>query len=132
MKHQAAAIIESFKKGVISESVALTKLQNLTGRSIDLDWFRNYWRAESTEDFIDRICAEPIADFERLTDADALKLIAEYVKTTSPGRRDSIEAALDRRYGKTSGTVCELVFQRDITEPGRILDVLKKDTKIYL
>ncbi len=132
MKQQITAIIERFEEGAITEAVALARLKELTGRDVDGDWLRNYWRSESMEDFVDRLCAEPIRDYQRITDADALALIAEYLQTDSPGRRDSIEDALDRRYGKSHGTVSDLVFQRGLTEPSKILEELKKDTRIYL
>ena len=132
MKHHVIAIIESFEQGTVPEAFALARLQEVTGRTVDSDWLRNYWRSESREDFVDRLCAEAIPDCERITDSDALALIAEYLQTDSPGRRDSIEAALDRRYGKPIGTVSDLVFQRDLSVPGRILEELKKDTRIYL
>ena len=48
------------------------------------------------------------------------------------GVRDSIETALDRRFGKPTGTISDLIFQRDLSEPSRILEELKRDTKIYL
>ena len=132
MKHHVIAIIESFEDGTVPEAAALARLQEVTGQTVDPDWLRNYWRSESREDFVDRLCAEPIPNYERITDADALTLIAEYLQTDSPGRRDSIAAALDRRYGKPSGTVSDLVFQRDISVPSTILDELKKDSRICL
>ena len=73
-----------------------------------------------------------IRDFDRITDTEALALISEYLQTESPGRRDSIEAALDRRFGKPTGTICGLVFQRDLSDPKQILEELKRDTRIYL
>jgi hypothetical protein len=132
MKPQVTAIIESFENGEIAEAVALARIRELTGREIDGDWLRNYWHSESIEDFVDRVCAEPIRDYERITDADALALIAEYLQTQSPGRRDSIEDALDRRFGKPTGTVCGLVHHRDASDPSGILAELKRDTRIYL
>ena len=65
MKSNVTAIIESFEKGAITEAVALEKLRDITGRDVDGDWLRNYWRSESTEDFVDRLCAEPIRNYER-------------------------------------------------------------------
>jgi hypothetical protein len=132
MTAQVTAIIESFEHSAITEAVALEKLREITGRDIDGDWLRNYWRSESMEDFVDRLCAKPIRDCERITDSDALELIAEDLATNSPGRRDSIEAALDRRFGKPTGTVSDIVFQRGLSEPSLILEDLKKDSRIYL
>jgi hypothetical protein len=132
MKPQVTAIIESFESEEIPEAVASARIRELTGREIDGDWLRNYWRSESIEDFVDRVCAEPIRDYDRITDTDALALIAEYLQTQSPGRRDSIEEALDQRFGKPTGTVCDLVHQRDVSDPSAILADLKRDTRVYL
>lgn len=132
MKPQVTAIIESFEKAQIEEAVALARIRDITGREIDGNWLRNYWRSESIQDFVDRICAEPIHDVERITDSEALALIAEYLQTQSPGRRDSIETALDRRFGKPTGTISDLVFQRDLSDASSILEELKRDSRIYL
>lgn len=132
MKSQITAIIEGFERGEIPEHVAIANLRELTGREVATDWLRNYWRSESLQDFVDRICAEPIQDCTIIADKEALDLIAEYLQTTSPGRRDRIEAALEFRFGKPSGTVSDLVYQRDLSEPGKILDELKKDARIFL
>ncbi|MEZ5427257.1 MAG: hypothetical protein R2747_13390 [Pyrinomonadaceae bacterium] len=132
MKLQVTAIVESFEREEITEVVALARIRKLTGRGIDGDWLRNYWRSESVEDFVDRLCAEPIRDWERITDEEALALMAEYLETQSPGRRDSIEEALDRRFGKPAGTLSDLVFQRDFSDPDSILEELRRDTRIYL
>ena len=132
MKPQVTAIIASFESDEIQEAVALARIRELTGREIEGDWLRNYWRSESIEDFVDRICTEPIRDFERITDTEALALIAEYLETQSPGRRDSIETALDRRFGKPTGTVSDLIHHRDLSDPSGVLAELKRDTRIYL
>jgi hypothetical protein len=132
MKEQVTAIIESFEAGSIPEGVALARLEDLTGNKIDGDWLRNYWRSESIEDFVDRLFAEPVADWERITDTGAMALIAEFLRTESPGRRDSIDAALAKRYGKPIGAVVQLVFRRGLSEPNEILNQLRKDTRIYL
>jgi hypothetical protein len=132
MKAQVAAIIESFEEGTMPETVALAKLKELTWRTVDADWLRDYWRSESMEDFVDRLCAEPIADWQAIKDTEALALIREYLQGSSPGRRDSIESAIDRRYGKPNGTLMDLVFQKGLADAASILDELKKDTRIYL
>jgi hypothetical protein len=132
MKPQVTSIIESYEAGAVSEAAALTRLHEITGRVLEAAWLRHYWRSESLEHFVDRICAPPIADWHQLTEGDTLALVVEYFQTESPGRRDSIEVALDRRFGKPSGTLSDLIHQRDISEPSRILEELKRDTRIYL
>lgn len=132
MKAHVTAVIESFEAEEITEAEALAKLHEVTGRVVDPGWLRHYWNSESLEEFVDRLSASPIGDWQELTDDDAIRLIAEYFKTESRGRRDSIEEALDRRFGKPTGTLSELIHQRDISEPARILEELKRDTRIYL
>jgi hypothetical protein len=104
MKTRVTAIIESFEAEEITEAEALAKLQEVTERVVDAGWLRHYWNSESLEDFVDRLCATPIADWQQLRDDDALRLIAEYFQTGSRGHLDSIEEALERRFGKPTGT----------------------------
>ncbi|MBE7501236.1 MAG: hypothetical protein HS113_13205 [Verrucomicrobiales bacterium] len=132
MKAHVTAIVESFEAEEITEAEALAKLQEITGRVVDAGWLRHYWNSQSLRDFVDRLCAGPIADWQQLTDDDAIRLIAEYFQTESPGRRDSVEDALDRRFGKPTGTLRDLIHQRDMSEPATILEELKRDTRIYL
>jgi hypothetical protein len=84
------------------------------------------------ENFVDRLCAKPIENWQTLTESESEALISEYLQTQSPGRRDSIESAMDRRYKKPSGTLNELAFQKDLNDPKRILDELKKATAMQL
>ena len=111
MKPRVTAVIESLVNGVVPEAEALAALQEITGRPVDPDWLRHYGASESLEDLVDRLCAVPIEDWEQITEIAALGLIGEYLETASPGRRDSIELALDRRFGKPSGTLSDLVYQ---------------------
>ena len=128
MKEALSQVIRGFESGAIRESEAIAEIRDLTGRKIDEDWLRNYWRSEPTEDFVDRLCAKPIDDWETMDDAKAVELIAEYVVGESPGRRDSIETALSRRYRKSEGFLSGLVFQHDMSDPQTIIAELKKDT----
>lgn len=132
MKAQVREIVQSFESGAITCDIAVDKLHKVTGHKVDPAWLCNYWSSESEEDFIDRLCADEIASSDVIDDSDALTLIAEYQQTSSAGRRDSIEAALERRYGKPTGMLRELVFIQGVSEPIKILVELKKDTRIYL
>lgn len=129
---RAIRIVKSFESGKLSEMEALSQLKDVTGRTIDSDWLKNYWRAESIDDFVDRLCALPINNWQTITEMEAEKLIVEYLNTPSPGRRDSIETALERRFRKAKGTLNDLVFQKDFDDLKRILDELRKDASIYL
>lgn len=86
MKEHATQIVQRYEEGAITDMEAAAKLQELTGREVHLDWLREYWRSESMEEFVDRLCAEPIRDWAQITDVSALDLIAEFIATESPGR----------------------------------------------
>ncbi len=129
---KCAAIVRKFESGELPEHNAISQLQELAGRPIDPDWLRNYWRSESTDSFIERLLATKLLDWQSITDSQAEALIAEYLDTSNTARRDTIENAINRRYRKPSGTLSDLVFQRDISEPKRILEELKKHTTIAI
>lgn len=132
MKQQVAEILNLFEKGAITSAAAITQIEVATGRHIDEHVLHNYWRSQSKDEFIDRLCVEPINNFAQLTDSESLDLISEFLTTKSPGRRDMIDAALVRRYGKPTGTLIELVFQNDLSTPEKILAELKRETRIFL
>ncbi len=132
MEKEIRTIIEDFERGALPEGIALSELRRITGRDIDPDRLRNYWRSESLDEFVDRLCAPPITDWQNLNDDAVLLLISEFISTNSPGRRDRIDEALARKYGKRSGSMIDLVFDKELSEPQMILGELKKDTKIYL
>ncbi len=132
MKQLVMDIVQSFEKGELPEEAALTAMEQILGRPVDASWLRNYWRSESLEDSIDRLCAAPIQNWASLTETESVSLIAEYLETESPGRQESIQTALERRFRKPGGTLSDLIFQRDLCDPVTILNELKIDTTIYL
>lgn len=75
---------------------------------------------------------EPIADWADIDDKKALLLIKEILANIA---EDNIvhrnEEALEKRYRKPTGYISGLIFQ-DITGEPEILELLKKDTTIYL
>lgn len=132
MKQQVAEILDLFEKGAITSATAITQIEATTGRHIDEQVLCNYWRSESKDDFVDRLCAEPIKSFAQLTDSETVDLISEFLTTKSPGRRDAIDTALNRRYAKPTGTLIGLVFHKGLSTPEEILAELKKETRILL
>jgi len=132
MENEVKTIIEDLERGAMPEGIALSELRRITGRDIDPDWLRNYWRSESLDEFVDRLCAPPITDWQKLDDEAALLLISEMMATNSPGRRDSIDDALSKRYGKPHGYLMDLVCYKNLSSLKMIMQELKKDTKIYL
>ena len=132
MKDIAVGVIRRFEAGDQPENDALERLRALTGRKVDPDWLRNYWRSESKEDFVDRLCSKPIESWQMLTESEAEALISEHLKTSSPGRRDSIEAAIDRRFKRPNGTLNDLVFQKNLGDPKKNLDEIEKAETVQL
>jgi hypothetical protein len=132
VKSTAREIIEHFEAGRIAEGEALARLETLTGRAVEAGWLREYWRSESIDDFVDRLCAEPIANWQTLTEDEVEALIAEFIAGASPGRRDQIEDAIEKRFRKSPGVLIDLVDQKQPSDPKEILRELKKDTVIYL
>ncbi|HEX7861108.1 MAG TPA: hypothetical protein VF773_12315 [Verrucomicrobiae bacterium] len=132
LKTQVTAVVESFEDEAITEAEALTQIRELTGKQIDGDWLRTYWGSESLEVFVERLCAQEIPNYSLITDSVAIDLITEFLQTKSQGRRDSIDEALTRRFGKPIGTLRHLVFKQEPADPNAILNELKRDTRIYL
>ena len=132
MKQDVKRVVRLFEAGRMSEADALRRIKELSGREIEGDWLRDYWQADSMDEFVNRICATPIDDWEQIDDAQALVLIGEFLNTEDRGRQDSIQEALSRRYGKAEGTLRDLVHQNDLCDPVEVLAVLKKDTRFYL
>ena len=132
LKTQVAAVVESFEDETITEAEALTQIRELTGEQIDGDWLRTYWGSESLEQFVERLCSKEIPNYSLITDTVAIELITEFLKTKSQGRRDRLDEALARRFGKPGGTLRQLVCKQDMSDPNAILNELKRDTRIYL
>lgn len=132
VKSTAREIIEHFEAGRIAEGEALGLLEALTGRAVEAGWLREYWRSESIDDLIDRLCAGPISNWQTLTDDDVEALIAEFIAGVRPGRHDQIEDALAKRFRKSRGTLIDLVDQKGLSEPKEILRELKKDAVVYV
>ena len=104
----------------------------MTGKIIDRDHLKNYWRSESLEDFAEILATRPIDNYEKITSETATKLIEEAL--LEPGGAIFLRnaEALEKRYRKTEGFLTDHVFQEDIDDLTQILSRLKEDTAIKL
>jgi hypothetical protein len=130
---QLRQIINDFENGKIKGQSAIDQIKSLTGETVDIHYLSEYWEVESLDDFVKKLLIEPISDWKDIDDKRAIELINE-IKTNRTD--DSIvirnSDALEKRYGKTTGTVRIKIFHEDITEPFKLLDELKKETRIFL
>ena len=76
---------------------------------------------------------KPIYNWKQIDDKKALVLIKEIIVNLD--NEEIIERnseGLEKKYGKTKGTISDLIFIEDITDPNQILSSLKKQNIIYL
>lgn len=126
-------VILSFEKKIISLEAALNSLNELTNKQVEEYELLNYWRSESIDNFINRLIVEPIGDWEEIHDEKALRLIREIFNEIDNDvifERNSV--ALEKRYSKVSGTIADWIFQDDIFDATKILELLKQNTTLLL
>jgi hypothetical protein len=130
---QLRQIINYFENGKIKGQSAIDQINSLMGETIDIHYLSEYWEGESLDDFVKKLLVEPISDWKDIDDQRAIELINE-IKTNITD--DSIvirnSDALEKRYRKTTGTVKAKIFHEDITDPFKLLNELKKETRIFL
>jgi len=126
-------IIEDFESRKIDGHVAVELLKDLTGETIDIGYLSEYWASESLDTFIEKLLVEHIQDWQTIDDKKAIELIKEIQENISKeGLLIRNSTALERRYSKSTGTVINLIFNRDGQDSKLILDELKKETRIFL
>jgi hypothetical protein len=126
-------IITDFEDRKIDGQVAVNLIQDLTGETIEIGYLSDYRGSESLDTFVDKLLVDHISDWENINDERAIELINEIQKNITGDAiilRNSI--ALEKRYGKPSGTVISKIFHEEIVDPRIILEELKKDTRIFL
>jgi hypothetical protein len=126
------AIIQNWENGGDNIDDTLNKIKTFTGFETDEYTLKTYWTYTSLEEFCEAFLTESIDDWEAIDDDQAKKLIKEIFDNLGKDRiiRRNGEA-LEKKYRKPSGFVCDLIFQQDL-EIDDILVELKKDTTIYL
>jgi hypothetical protein len=126
-------IINDFESRKLKEQIAIEQIKDLTGELLDIGDLSEYWASESLDAFVKRLVTEPITDWDKIDDGRALELIHEIkINITDDSIVDRNSAALEKRYGKTAGTVRTKIFHKDITDPNTLLDELKRETRIFL
>ena len=126
-------IINDFESGKLKGQLAIEQIKELTGELVEIGHLSEYWSSESLDTFVKRLITEPITDWKEIDDNRAIELIKE-IKTniTDDSIVDRNSDALEKRYGKTTGTLRTKIFHEDITDPNKLLDELKKETRIFL
>lgn len=126
-------IIEDFENRKIDGQVAIELIKDLTGETIDIGYLAEYWESEDLNTFIEKLLVEHIQDWQLIDDKRAIELIIEIQENHSQeGLILRNSTALERRYGKSSGTVVRKVFNTDSQDSKIILEELKKETRIFL
>jgi len=126
-------IINDFESGKIKGQIAIEQIHDLTGDLIDIEYLNEYWASEDLDMFVKKLLIEPITNWNEIDDKRAIELINEIKNNITD---DSIvernSTALEKRYGKSTGTVRTKIYYENITDPNKILDELKKETRIFL
>jgi hypothetical protein len=126
-------LIAAFEKGNANVQQTLDKIKELTGKEIEETYLRGDWQGISLDDFCDELLTAPITDWQQIEDNRAQLLIREiFDNVTSSGIVNRNIEALTKRYGKTTGFLSDIIFHTNINDPLEILELLKKDTAIYL
>jgi hypothetical protein len=126
-------VILDYENYLISPEKALESINALSNTPVDREWLDAYWNAMSLDEFVRLIAIKPIENWKELTDMDALKLIVEiFDNLTDNAVIQRNMTALEKRYSKPEGTISNLIFYQDITDPTEILNRLKVNTSIAL
>lgn len=130
MKKAVHEVIESFEKQLILIGDALDRIESITGKRIDADTLENYWRSESIETFVERLCTSSIEDWDEIDDEAAIRLIEEI--GNSFGNQAITERnrdALAKRYGRSSHEINNLLNTG--MDAADILFQLKNESRAY-
>ncbi|MBX2897907.1 MAG: hypothetical protein KF763_20865 [Cyclobacteriaceae bacterium] len=126
-------IIEDFENRKVDGKATIDLIKDLTGETVDIGYLSEYWASESLDTFVEKLLVEHIVDWQLIDDMRAIELIIEIQENPSKeGLLIRNSTALEKRYGKSSGTVIGKIFNTDIQDAKMILDELKKETRIFL
>ncbi|MDJ1479416.1 hypothetical protein QNI16_02900 [Cytophagaceae bacterium YF14B1] len=125
-------VIVDYENDRVSYDFTKTAIYKITGKWVDKYELEHYWQYESLESFIARLAIEPIIDWAQIDDNKASGLLDEIFRNLESNAiiYRNMEA-LEKRYGKLSGTIVDLVFHQGL-QTREILEQLKKDTRIVL
>lgn len=126
-------IVQAFESKEISVEQAAEEINKISVKPVDIEWLTTYWNAIDLDEFVDLLTLPEIENWDKLDEEGSIKLIEDALENISRNalfQRNT--EGLERRYSKPDGTISGWVFGEDITEPREILNLLKKDTTIYL
>lgn len=133
LHHQIKEVILKYEKEELNFDEAQKIISEITHKELDKHTLDNYWRSEDLDEFVTFLSTDEIPNWKELDDNSSLKLITEILENTEV---DAILErngnALEKRFRKTTGTVMDLIFQEDMSDPDEILNRLKRDTSIKL
>jgi hypothetical protein len=126
-------IIDDFENGRLNGQIAIQQIKDLTGELIDIGYLAEYWESEDLDMFVKKLLIEPITDWNKIDDKRAIELIKEIkINITDDSIVQRNSTALEKRYGKSSGTVRTKIYHESITDPNKILEELKTETRFFL
>jgi len=126
-------LILEFENGKTDFEFVKIKIQEFTNKEIDENTLHSYYGWTSLDNFCELLLEKPIEDWQGIDDDRAKTLISELLNTELPENIfDKNTEALEKKYGKSSGFLHNLIFWNENLTENEILAELKKDTKIYL
>lgn len=126
-------IILQFEKGKETIDNTLRLIYKITGKNIEPYSIENYWRSEGLDNFVKRLVAQPLEDWQNIDDKMAVVLIKEiFDNLGNDALLDINTNALEKRYSKPTGTIIDYIFHQSLSDPNEILRLLKKNTVITL
>lgn len=127
------SIITDFESNKILLEKALELIFEITKKKLTKYELTNYWRSENIDEYVNRLIASSIIDWKEIDDQRALNLIQEILDNIGD---DSIlevnSEALEKRYSKAKGTITDWIFQNDVFNASKILELLKEETTFLL
>ncbi|WP_141402363.1 hypothetical protein [Sediminicola luteus] len=126
-------IISNFEDGKITVDVAVSQINIIGYHQISEDYLQSYWESENIDDFIGKIITEPIQDWQKIDDNQALLLLKELIENiVDDAIFERNSEALEKRYAKSSGSINNWLFHDNIMEPKEILKMLTHEDRIIL
>jgi len=126
-------LIVDFENGKISSDSALSEINELANVDLDLSWLYSYNSSIDLEMFVRILTIEPIVDWKEIDDKRAIEIINETLGSIGDDAilQRNFEA-LEKKYSKPTGALSGWIFQNDIMDSNKLLQLLKKNTSIAL
>ncbi len=133
LKSKIKELVIRFERGYESAKNTVDNINELSSLKIDIDFLRNYWRSLDLDSFVELISKSEIKNWKEIDDECADKLIRGILDNLENDALINIyTTALEKRFKKSTGTISDWIFCDDITDPIKILELLKTDTVIQL